>query len=819
MLVCQRPCILNLFVVAILVAMIVPAGAATVIDIGSPGDEAYLADGFHAREGPLPRSKIPFVRKVTFRWTGNQFTLRLPVEPKRPHKVTLKADFSGAVILSSGEKFSTVITGQGDRASEYSFYVPGEAVGDAEQFTVSARAVFPRKPANEHGRTLLMIVDEVRVEPLDKLPVDARTLQPINWASPERAIDRIRHIERRPPISDPVAFAELLAAERANIVTLGTMNGKGYVFFPTDLAEPDPRMDPAYLPEVIRQLRARNMKVFSWVVFNIQDTRKVDDYVIAKRYPQWRMKFIDDPDRPSNDKARMGMCVVSSPYIEQHAKLLRQAAAFDLDGFFFDGFYLGGIPHPSRPGCVCDFCKARFKADTGLELPTKVDWTDATFKRWVRWRNERLLSVARYFRDQIHEVNPKATCTFNTNIWPFANKDWETGIPMWRLEGLGVSQHSHDRSPHRKWMMLGFKARIGRDMNPEHTDMWRTGSTSYTTGEKNIDWAWHELELLTFLLAGPTHGITPWHGTFAGPAEISARIHTQAALREPYFSRKYVADVGVLVSQNTHDFWGHIAETTNLDDYHDGLLGTWMLLSENHVPFEFVFENQLDPKTLARYRTFVLPDAAALAAKDFATLVVWTRAGGNLLTTARTGRYDEWGEKLETPQLEALLQVDLSKPVDKKLGDGQVTYLPANPGLAWCRQREAAPGEALLKAIGRQPLPLVVEAPTSLVANMFENPGNPKERWVHLLNVSHMMPEGDSGFRGLNLPGVKGKELPQGRRGWQLVPARNIALQLPNQKVKSARLAIAGTELTVDADGRIVVPKIELHDVVVVTLQ
>ena len=65
--------------------------------------------------------------------------------------------------------------------------------------------------------------------------------------------------------------------------------------------------------------------------------------------------------------------------------------------------------------------------------------------------------------------------------------------------------------------------------------------------------------------------------------EISSRVHTQAALREPYYSRKYVADVGVLVSQNTHDFWGHIPGTTNLEDYHDGLLGTWMLLSENHV--------------------------------------------------------------------------------------------------------------------------------------------------------------------------------------------------------------------------------------------
>ncbi len=794
------------------------AGQVTTIDIGSPGDEAWVDEGFYDREGPNPKSKLPLAAEGTFRWTGNRFSLRLPVKPNCPHKITIRATFKGALLLSAGEQFETVLTGGGPGTPEYSFYVPKQVVGDSEQWTFHARAVFPSKPHDADQRVLFLLLDKVQVEPLEQLPVEAKTLQPVTWASPERAIDRVRHVERRPPISDPVAFANLLAAERANIVTLGTMNGRGYAFFPTELAETDPQMDPAYLPEVIHQLRARGMKVFSWVVFNVQDTRNVDDYVIAKRYPQWQMKFIDDPARPSNGKARVGMCVVSSPYIEHHAKLLRQAAAFDLDGFFFDGFYLGGIPHPSRPGCTCDFCKAKFKADTGLELPTKVDWTDATFKRWVRWRNQRLLAVARYFRDQIQEVNPRATCTFNTNIWPFANKDWETGIPMWRLDGLGVSQHSHSPLPYMKWIMLGFKARIGRDMNPQHTDMWRTGRTSYTTGTKNIDWSWHELEILTFLLAGPTHGITPWHGTVAGPVEISARIHTQAALREPYYSRKYVADVGVLVSQNTHDFWGHIPETTNLDDYHDGLLGTWMLLSENHVPFEFVFENQLDSATLARYRTLVLPNAAALAAKDLATLVDWARAGGNLVTTAHTGQYDEWGEKLEPPQLKALLDIDSATATDKELGRGRVTHLPSDSGLAWCRQRNPAPGEKLLAAVARRPLPLMVEAPPSLVANMFENPRDPKQRWIHLLNVSHMMPAGDTGFRGLKQPGIKGGDLPPGRRGWPLVPAKNIVLQLPNQKVKAARLGVAGTDLTIDEAGRIVVPEIGLHDVVVVTL-
>ena len=103
-------------------------------------------------------------------------------------------------------------------------------------------------------------------------------------------------------------------------------------------------------------------------------------------------------------------------------------------------------------------------------------------------------------------------------------------------------------------------------------------------------------------------------------------------------------------------------------------------------------------------------------------------------------------ERLATPQLQALFQIESSKAADKEVGRGHVTHVPADPGLAWCRQRDGAPGKVLLAAIRRRPLPLMVDAPSSLVANMFENPQNPKQRWVHLLNVSHMMPEGDTGF-------------------------------------------------------------------------
>ncbi len=618
--------------------------------------------------------------------------------------------------------------------------------------------------------------------------------------------DRLRGIETRPPRGDVDGYVQNLVDRKANIVTLGTMNGQGAVFFETDLAAMHPHADPAFVPAVIRQLRQRDIGVLSWVVFNIQDTKRAEDFLPAARYPQWRMKFIEDPSIKPRETT--GMCVVSSPYVEHHGKLLKQAAGFDLDGLFFDGFYFAGVPDRKQAGCVCEHCAEAFRTDTGLDLPRRVDWNDMTFKRWVRWRNERLLKTARYFQQQALEANPRAHATFNWNIWPFARKDWETAIPMWRVDDLGVSQHSYTGKMSEKWVMLGFKARIGRDMNPAMTDMWRaTGYNTTCAGEP--DPAWHELELTTWMLAGPTYGITPWHSVNPS-VETAARAHEKLAKVEPYFSRLHVADVAVLASQNTHDFYGHKPGTQNLADYRDGLLGTWLLLTERHVPFEFIFDNQLDAKSLQRYRTLVLPNAACLGDGAVAAIKKWVQAGGQLITTGATGTFDEWGEAVKTPGVERF-GIEAGRG-DAKLGEGSITCIAADAGLAYCRERDSAAGDALVQAIRRRPLPLAFTGPPTVVANMFANPRNPKQRWVHLLNVAHLCGGGsDSGFRGLDLPTTEPSRGP-------IVPAKDLVIELPGIRPASARLVVAGKDLAIDERGRVRIDTLDLHEVVELSL-
>jgi hypothetical protein len=810
---------------AILAVLVASTPAEQVLDIGSPGDEAFVGEGFYGREGPVPKSKMPVAARNNFRWARDRFTLRLPMTPSRHNEVTLIGMCRGRLIVSAGSEWRAVVTPGVGAQGETTFVIPATVVGQSRLLEFQFRSDRPMQAGPADKRTLFFLLDKVRIRPVDRLPETIDLDRPVEPPGPASVRDRIRGIEDRPPQGDPVAFAQGLVAQRADVVTLGTMNGQGRVFFPTELAEPHPRIDPSYLPAVLRELRSRGLGVLSWVVFNVQDLRNVEDFAPAKRFPECQMRFIDEPGKTW--KPRVGMCLLSSPYVEHHARLLQQAARLDLDGFFFDGFYLGGIPRPSRPGCVCDFCRKAFKKDAGLELPGQVDWTNGTFKRWVRWRNERLLATARYFQQKILAVNPKAKCTFNTNLWPFANKDWETAIPMWRIDDFGVSQHGYSARFSEKWMMLGFKARIGRDMNPAQTDIWRSAALATTCGRGKTDWAWHELEMRTFVLAALSHGITPWHSPIDGPVELARRVFAEAAQREPYFSRQYVADVAVLCSQDTHDFFGHRPGTENLAEFRDGILGTWMLLTENHVPFEFLFDNQISASDLARYRTLVMANTAAVSQADMRTIADWVAGGGTLVTTANTAACDEWGEPLPESRLTTLWGIAPGKTAEKAVGRGRVIHLAGDPGLAWCRNRDAGQGRSLISALRQRRLPLEVQAPNWLVANLFVNPRDPRERWIHLLNVSHLMPGGDSDFRGVGRPeaprapaasdadaGTQGISI-----GGPLREARDVKIRLPGLTIQSARLAVGRQALGLSADGEITVPTLGLHDVVIVRVK
>ncbi|MCL4206352.1 MAG: beta-galactosidase trimerization domain-containing protein [Pirellulaceae bacterium] len=793
------------------------------INLGLDGDEPFVVDGIYQREGPLSWSKDPLARWASFRWFSSQWGLRLPVFPQLHNEIVIRARSSRPIRVTCDGQLVTWLFPAAAPHYEMRLIVPAERIGDRSEIELNGVAI-PPVPAESGQRDLAMLADWVRIRPLDEIPAD---MMPIADLSDQPEADlplsfRLRGTESRPLFTDIEAYVHEARLMRCNVMTIGPMNGQHWTAFPTQHGIPHPKMQAEFLPQQVAALHRWGIAAIGWLPFNVQDLRRTVDCQAAAKYPQWKMQYIDWPERPAAD--RVGMCVVSSPWRQMHAEILKEAAATGIDGVFFDGFYLGGIPHPISPGCVCPFCQDSFRRDTGLETPARVDWTDITFKRWIRWRNEKLLEVAAEFRDKMRESKPGLQVTCNWNIWPFGDKDWDTGIPLWSQDDLGTSQHAYTGRPDLEWVMMGFKARLSHDLNPRHSDIWRTSRPAWNYDGSDADQARHELTMRTFMLSGLTYGTTPWHGEHIQPAEIGIRVHQAVQSRERFFGQDHLRHIGVVLSQNTHDFYGHLPGTTNRDDYRDTTLGTWLLLTERHAPFRWVFDNEIEDESLSAYDVLLLPNTACLSDGMLDRLNQYVAHGGRIVATADAGWYDQWGQRRAENRLTQL---------------AGIRHFDGEPSLAWLRSRDTAAADRLIDALMPGEWPLQVEAPPWLVVNASWAPTDPKTGqafgeqtsvpvpisrtlWIHLLNVSAFYPAGDTGFRGMGADPVyagavaSDAQIAHGGRVVRVnTPVKNIVIAVPGLSIDRAQLAIAGTEIAPSPDGTFVIPEVDIHDVLV----
>ena len=781
------------------------------VDIGVEGDERAIVEGIYQREGVNSRSRDPFYRSCTFRWFANTWVLDLPVVPDAANLVTFRVKTGRMMDLDLDGQRRTFAFPASPPSYQTRFLIPKAVVGRRDSVRIRGSAVPPYRPSpgTKDGRELAMAVDWIRVERVGEMEQETMAAYGLP-AGKEGDLPlpfRLRGTEARPLITDIDSYVLHARLMRCNAMTIGPMNGWHFTAFETRHGTPTPGMQPDFIPGQIQALHEHGIAAIGWLPFNVQDLRKADQCEAANRHPEWRMQYLDWDERTAD--GRVAMCVVSSPWRDMHADILKEAAGLGLDGVFFDGFYLGGIPHPIAPGCVCGSCREAFEADTGLRAPPRVDWLDMRFRRWVRWRNHKLIETAILFRDRMREASPGLPVTCNYNVWPFGSKDWDTAIPLWATDEYGTSQHAYTGRVDLEWVMMGFKARLSHDLSPRHSDIWRTSKPAWRYDDSPQDRARHELTMRTFMLTGLSYGTTPWHGGHITPHELGVRVHEAVRRREAYFSQDEVRHIGVVLSQNTHDFYGHVPGTTNLADYRDGILAAWLLLTEHHLPFRFVFDNQLEDGDLGEYKVLLLPNMACVSAAVARRLREFAAAGGTIVATGESGRFDEWGVAREADTLD---------------GIPGIKRMPGTPELDWLRQRNQTAARNLLDAVKDEPPPVDIQAPASLAANPCWSP-NRHAVWLHLLNVSAFYPLDDTGFRGIGGKPVYAENVASDAQimlGGKVkrinTPASDIRVRTPGLEVRSARLAVAGVTVTPDDAGFLVLPHVDVHDVLVLEL-
>jgi hypothetical protein len=359
-------------------------------------------------------------------------------------------------------------------------------------------------------------------------------------------------------------------------------------------------------------------------------------------HPDWFTR--DGNDRPYRAADKYITCI-NSPYYEEYLP--------EVLGEIIEKYHPEGITDNSWAGlnrdsvCYCSFCRKKFLDSTGEVLPSKVNWDDTIYRKWVQWNYQRRLEIW----DLNNRVTQKAGgphCLWigmNSGSIAEQSRTFRDHREICRRAEILLLDH---QTRNENW---GFPQNsdtgklthqlLGWDkMMPESMALYQAGRTPFRLSSKPA------AEARLWMLEGIAGGIQPWWH-HVGAYHEDRRMYRTA---EPLFRwhkknqtfllhRKPVATVGLGWSQRNTDYYGRDQAEELVDQPYRGFLHA---LVRARVPFVPVHLDDLD-KQAEKLSLFILPNLAVMSSDQCAAVRRFAGRGGSVIATGVTSLYDGEG--------------------------------------------------------------------------------------------------------------------------------------------------------------------------------
>jgi hypothetical protein len=311
---------------------------------------------------------------------------------------------------------------------------------------------------------------------------------------------------------------------------------------------------------------------------------------------------------------------------------------YGVDGVFANRWAGSGL-------CYCENCKRLFREKTGMELPRALALQDPAYKDYVDFAQERLFELCLLWDREIRALNPQA------RFIPNSGGGALSGLDM-RWLGDYSDILFADRQSRSRAMPLWENGKTGKEFRAVMGNK-PVGGIFHVGFEDRHRWkdsvqGGNELRL--WVADGVAQGLRPWLTKFHGKIydrrwmNTVEELYKQYAAWEPYLrNTANLARVGLVYSQATGKYYG--AEKAR-EKVEYPINGAYHALTESRIPFEMVHESYLaDARRLAAFKTLVLPNIACLSPAQCEGITAFVKAGGGLVATYETSRYDEKGNK------------------------------------------------------------------------------------------------------------------------------------------------------------------------------
>ncbi len=491
---------------------------------------------------------------------------------------------------------------------------------------------------------------------------------------------------------DPVELATRKAALGFNAERLtifgrrAGMDDQGFFFVSASAGKTNQDWLRRYLPEA----RKRGLRVAVFFDVHHYNTN------FAAEHPGW-MQRNENGSLPRIYDTGVSPCI-NSPFRDWVFQVLRDLAAYPIDGVFFDG------PIFFPESCYCEHCRRKWtERHPGETMPSKKQHSGEGFARLIEFQAQSLAEFLRDSKQVLKQKSPELALYMNSGV---RGANWASA----RMNRVLIEQED----------ILGSE---GGFLSGDLTRLtpWKPGLTArlletQSGGKPRMIFTAASHKPWTFsLLPAPELGLSFFDSIASGAAcsfaftpidlgqpeaESVVALNRFLAQNERYYEgTKSAARTALVWSDVTANFYAgaaaqmididRIAARSEIGNLDGEFLGIADALVRSHTPFDVLDDVALEKEPLDRYDTLVLPNVACMSDAVAARLADWVTRGGTLLATFETSLYDQTGIRRPNFALAEVLGVDgggrivgpmphdFMKPLD--IGDAKADHRIPSP--------------------------------------------------------------------------------------------------------------------------------------------
>lgn len=413
------------------------------------------------------------------------------------------------------------------------------------------------------------------------------------------------------------------------------------------------------LDEISKACKANGVRIMGRV-----DFRGVVPEVYRK-FPDWFAKTADQrPMMMTYTEPHLHMACYSGNYRNAYANayIAEVLKRYELDGIWHNSPMFDGI-------CYCKDCQREYLGFSGKGLPL-VDKADpGALDEYMVWKRHAADAYMNTIKQTIKSFGEDKVYTAEVFSMHEVGRRVNSGIDLKNafdhfdiLVSVAFLTENTEMIHYEDFNYAQSIIKFLKSAQPqkEAVVMYGGNGTSHRLViEPSLDvkiWLWEILSM----------GGRFWNCYFTNVPTIAYDTRNAFVEAEAnYFVKEHegllahhapVSRIGIYYSRSTRMFYRNDLEER--DQFGDAIKGVETVLIENHVPHDFILEEQIDTIPVGKYDLIILPNVQCMSEAELGFFIGFVGKGGSLIATYESSLYDQDGNVRQDFGLRNLFGVD-----------------------------------------------------------------------------------------------------------------------------------------------------------------